>query len=552
MLRIFKTQEALVILVSCWIVVFSNSGFWRVIAESAPPGMLPGFSYFSDFLSLTIGLVSLVMLLLAFGRPARIVLSVALIVAASTSYFTSRYGVLIDNGMLTNIIETNHEEASELVTTPLILFVAFAGLLPALAVWAYPLEQRRFVAAVAHRGVALLLALAMIVTPLIMSQKEIVSVARENHKIRHMIAPLNVVSATYNAIEDRLASPPEFHPVALDARHVPAAEQDKKPLVHVLIIGETARASSFRLDGYAVNTNPELGQKDDVQFFEMRTCGTATAVSLPCMFSVQEHDGFDRIASKNEDNLLDVAKRSGYNVIWIDNGNGCKGICARVASRDVHASSVENICPDNNCYDEILVEELRRILDAVTGDTFIVLHELGSHGPAYFRRYPESFRLFQPDCQSANFADCSQQQIINAYDNTIAYTDHVIASAIGILSAHTDQFDLSLIFVSDHGESLGEHGLYLHGLPYNLAPTEQTTVPMIVWLGPNSSYDDLSGSSCAAERSRASLSHDNLFHTELGLLGISTSAYKPELDILSACRSDSLAATAVRRGSVTL
>jgi len=400
--------------------------------------------------------------------------------------------------------------------------------------------------------VALVVALALIVTPLIMSQKEIFSVARENQQLRHMIAPLNIIAATYSTIEDQLASPPEFHSVALDARHVPATEQDGKPLVHVLIIGETARASSFGLDGYTVNTDPELGQRNDVQFFEMRACGTATAVSLPCMFSVQEHDGFDRSASKNEDNLLDVAKRSGYDVIWIDNGNGCKGVCARVESRDVHTLSAENICPHNDCYDEILVEELRRTLDTVTGDTLIVLHELGSHGPAYFRRYPESFRLFQPDCQSANFTDCSQQQIVNAYDNTIAYTDHVIASAISTLSAHTDEFDLSLVFVSDHGESLGEHGLYLHGMPYKLAPAEQTTVPMIVWLGSSSSYGDFPGSSCAADKHRASLSHDNLFHTELGLLGISTSAYKPELDILSACRAGSLTAATVRLNGTTL
>jgi len=538
--RILKTQEALIILVSCWIAAFSNSGFWNVIADDAPPSILSSLSYFSAFSFLTIGLISLVMLLLVFGRPARIVLGVALVVAASTSYFTARYGILFDNGMLTNILETDRAEALELVSAPLLVFVGFAGLLPALAIWAYPLERRRFTVAILYRGTALLFALALIITPLMMSQKEIVSVARENHQIRHMIAPLNMISATYNAIEDQLTPPPDFHPVALDARHLTAATQDSKPLVHVLIVGETARASSFRLDGYALNTNPELGQRNDVQFLEMRACGTATAVSLPCMFSIQEQNGFDRGASKHEDNLLDVAKRSGFDVIWIENGNGCKGICARVTNRDVHTSSIENICPDNVCYDEILVDELRRILDTVTGDTFIVLHELGSHGPAYFRRYPDTFRFFQPDCQSANFTDCNHQQIVNAYDNTIAYTDHVIASAIDALSAHADQFDLSLVYVSDHGESLGEHGLYLHGMPYKLAPAEQTTVPMIVWLGQNSSHGDLPSTGCSAENNHASLSHDNLFHIELGLLGISTAAYKPELDILSACRRYSL------------
>ncbi len=537
MTRYLKTPEAMIIAVSCWIALISNTGFWAVIAGEMPAGLLLSTPYFAAFLSLTVGLISLVLLLLAFGRPAPILLGVALIIAASANYYTARYGVLFDSGMMTNIVETNTAEAFELMSLPFMGVIAIAGLLPALAIWAYPIKPRRVRTAILHRGTALLVAMILIVTPLLTSQKEIFPVVRNHQELRHMIAPLNVISASYVSVRDRLETPPEYRPVALDAAHSTAATQNRKPLVHVLIVGETARAANFSLNGYAVNTNRELAQEKSALFFSMQSCGTATAVSLPCMFSIQQHDHFDRELSKSEDNLLDVATRSGYEVMWIDNGNGCKGICARVASRDVHLSNVENICPDGACYDEILINELENVLDTVSSDTLIVLHQLGSHGPAYFRRYPESFRLFQPDCQSANFGDCSQQELTNSYDNTIAYTDHVIAAAIAALSARSDDLDTSLIYVSDHGESLGEHGIYLHGMPYKLAPAEQTAVPMILWLSAGADSLLVRKARCEEDETPPPLSHDNLFHTELGLLGIRTEAYRPDLDILSNCRS---------------
>jgi len=540
MRRFLWTPEALIFLASTWLAVCCNVGFWRVIADNAPPGGVPGLAYFTSFLVLVIGLIYLVLLLLVHGRATRFLLAVALVVAAGVGYFTARYGVLFEHGMLTNVIETNSAEALELVSLPLLAFVAVAGLLPAIVAWRYPLVRRRFAAATLHRSIALALSLILVAVPLYVNQKEIFSVARNHRETRHMIAPLNVILASYALVEDQFKTPDEFHAIAVDASHASASTEHRRPVGHVLMIGETARASNFRLNGYSLDTNPELAQTDGVQFVELRSCGTATAVSLPCMFSIQQRKGFDRTASKNEDNLLDVAARSGYDVVWIDNGNGCKGICARVNHRDVHASDVDGICPDGTCYDEILVAELRGVLDTISQDTLVVLHGLGSHGPAYFRRYPDTFRVFTPDCRSPNFGDCSPQEISNSYDNTIAYTDHVIAGAIEALSGHSADLDVSLIYVSDHGESLGEHGLYLHGMPYGLAPDEQTTVPLIAWLGPEAAHGQRPLRNCTDDDSTPELSHDNLFHTELGLLGISTAAYKPDLDILSACRDELL------------
>jgi lipid A ethanolaminephosphotransferase len=538
--RFLKTPETLIFLVSIWIALACNTGYWQVIAANQPIGMLPILGYFASFLLLTVGLISLVLMLLAFGRASRVVLGLALVIAASASYFTYRYGTLFDPGMLTNVIETDRAEAFELVNRSLLIVITLFGVLPAILIWWYPFGPRRLPVAVLHRSIGLIVALALIVGPLLANQKEIYSVARNHHELRHMITPVNVVSATYVSIRDRLETPREYHQVALDARHANAEVQHRKPIVHVLIVGETARASNFSLNGYALNTNPKLGQKDDIRFLETGSCGTATAVSLPCMFSLQERNNFDRDSSNSEDNLLDVASRAGYEVVWIDNGNGCKGLCARVASRDVHARDLADICPEGVCYDEILIEELRQLLPTISKDTLVVLHQLGSHGPAYFRRYPSEFRMFQPDCRSPNFGDCSQQEISNSYDNTIAYTDYVIAEAIDELATHSGRLEASLVYISDHGESLGEHNLYLHGMPYGLAPAEQTTVPMVIWLGGNTSMQGQSMFSCIDESTAAAVSHDNLFHTELGLLGISTAAYKSDLDIFSRCRPATL------------
>ena len=536
MRSLLRAPEARILLASTWIALFCNASYWLVIAAERPAGALFAVRYFGGFLLLTIGLISLVLMLFAVGRAARYVLCLSLLIAAATNFFLFRYGVVFDPGMLTSIVETNSAEALELMSWSLLAAIVVLGLLPAILLWRLPLAERRLPVALLHRTLGIALALVLIAVPLASNQKEIFSVARNHGELRHLITPLNVFSASYVTARGRLEAPTEHRAIALDATHMSAATEQRKPIVHVLMIGETARAASFSLNGYSRNTNPELAQIEDVHFVAASSCGTMTAVSLPCMFSIQEHSNFDREASRHEDNLLDIAQRAGYHIVWVDNGNSCKGVCARVANRDTREVDQPEICPEHACYDEILVVELQNLLQEVNGDTLIVLHQLGSHGPAYFRRYPDSFRTFLPDCRSANFADCSQQEIANSYDNTIAYTDHVIASAVDALSAYSDRYDTSLLYVSDHGESLGEHNMYLHGMPYSLAPAEQTVVPMIAWLGDREwTNAAASGATCFGDDATTSVSHDNLFHTELGLLDIATAAYRPELDILGPC-----------------
>lgn len=543
MRNFLKKPEVLILLVSIWLVVTCNVAYWSVVVASRPTDGQPVSIFLLSVFILTAGLVYLFLAILAAGRATRVALSLALVIGAAVSFFSAEYGVLFDADMLTNVIQTDAGESYDLLSVPLLTNILLFGVAPALLVWRYPLTKRSFGRALLARGVALAVALVLIVGPLLLNQKEIYSLARNHQEIRHLIAPLNVIAATYRVVRDELEVPRQYRQLGLDAQRNLVLAHATRPTVHVLVIGETARAANFSLAGYARPTNPRLAQQDNLRFLTIDSCGTATAMSLPCMFAAEGKDDFDRKASAYQDNLLDVAAHAGYRVRWIDNGNGCKGLCARVDSVDVRDVAQDSICAEYGCPDEILVRELEALLPKITEDTFIVLHQLGSHGPTYFHRYPDRFRTFQPDCRSANLGDCSNAEIVNAYDNTILYTDFVVATAIEALQASSGRIDASLTYVSDHGESLGEHGLYLHGMPYKLAPDEQTRVPMLVWMSDEKQRSQRMRQGCSlpvpAANSEESASHDNLFHTELGLLGIETSVYDPRLDLYSACRTRS-------------
>jgi lipid A ethanolaminephosphotransferase len=229
-------------------------------------------------------------------------------------------------------------------------------------------------------------------------------------------------------------------------------------------------------------------------------------------------------------------QRAGVAVRWIENQSGCKGVCDRVPNemaQPYHPAS----CSGGECLDETLLRALDAQLPRIDADTLLVLHAMGSHGPAYHRRVPPGRDVFQPACNTARIETCSDEQIVNAYDNSILYTDYVLAGLVDRLAA-ADGVDSALLYVSDHGESLGERGVYLHGQPYRLAPAVQKQVPMLLWF----SRDTLSrlriDASCLRQALRKPHSHDHFSHTLLGLTGIETEAYRGNLDLLANCRTD--------------
>jgi lipid A ethanolaminephosphotransferase len=308
--------------------------------------------------------------------------------------------------------------------------------------------------------------------------------------------------------------------------------------VLVLVVGETARAANFSLFGYERDTNPELAKSDITAFSNVTSCGTSTEVSVPCMFSPYGRSDYDARRIRNSEGLLDVLARAGYIVKWIDNQSGCKGVCqgSGIEYERTKTSMAPDLCVDTECHDEILTRLLSQELAEVRSNTVFVLHMMGNHGPAYYRRYPPAFRRFVPDCQTAELRDCSREEVVNAYDNAILYTDHVLASIIRTLSDDPRGLDSAMIYVSDHGESLGERGLYLHGIPYAIAPDLQTHVPMVVWVSKELQDSGDVNARCLRGKSQAALSHDNLFHSMLGLANVDTSVYQPARDIFDGCR----------------
>jgi lipid A ethanolaminephosphotransferase len=311
----------------------------------------------------------------------------------------------------------------------------------------------------------------------------------------------------------------------------------QKPVVTIIVAGETARAMNFSLNGYQRDTNPELELRGVTNFTQTTSCGTATAVSLPCMFSVYGKRNYSDRKARSTDTLMDVLRRAGLDGYWWDNNTGSKGIADLISFASVTKQKNSAYCKQGECLDDIFLGKLDSKLAGITRNTVIVLHQLGSHGPAYFMRYPEEFRRFVPDCRTPQLSECSREEIVNAYDNTILYTDHNLAAVIDLLRKHQGRVDGAMIYMSDHGESLGENGLFLHGAPYMFAPVEQTHVPFIAWF--SDGYAELTklDRHCLAKYATAATSHDNLFHTVLGMMNVETKVYNPHLDVFAACRS---------------
>ena len=290
-----------------------------------------------------------------------------------------------------------------------------------------------------------------------------------------MIIPVEYVAATVKYVDRNLLSAPlEHQQLGTDAQLI----QSERPRLTVLVLGETARAANYQLNGYERETNEYRAPLGVVALQSVTSCGTATAVSVPCMFSRMSKDNFDGRAVKYQDSLIDVFAHAGVNVLWLDTDGGCKGVCDRVQTWNYPSKAEHGLCVTEFCDDLIMLEEFDKAVEAVRGgDAVITLHVNGSHGPTYFERYGPEFRKFTPDCQRSDIQNCTTEEIVNTYDNTILHTDYVVAETIKRLQSDYPEYASRVVYISDHGESLGEKGVYLHGMPYAMAPREQIEVP---------------------------------------------------------------------------
>lgn len=465
-------------------------------------------------------------------KPVFILLVIA---AASASWFMDSYGVIIDVNMIRNAAETNTAEAGHLITAGFVLHMALYGLLPAAMIAWVRIEHDNFPRKFIRNMAVIVGGLGLFVLAGISFAGTHASLTREH---RDMFATLNPFVPIGKVVDYVIASNTERNlvaaPLGTDARLLGLPVAERKPRLTIIVTGETARAENFSLGGYGRPTNPELQARDIFYFKNATSCGTATATSVPCMFSNLTRADYSHSKALATENLLDVLSHAGVHVEWWDNNTGSKNVANRVKEVTLSNHTDKRFCADGECQDGVLLDGLDTWLDGVSQDTVLVLHQMGSHGPAYYLRYPEAFRQFTPECQTAEFSECSREQIVNSYDNTILFTDHVIATIIDKLKAREDKFSPSLFYASDHGESLGEYGLYLHGAPYMLAPSQQTHVPMLVWFGSEQKAE--MNLDCLRKETEGPASHDNLFHTALGMMQVDTAARDPALDLASACR----------------
>ncbi|MBK1614154.1 phosphoethanolamine transferase [Rubrivivax gelatinosus] len=461
-------------------------------------------------------------------------LALVLVATAFAAHYMDEFGIYLDPSMLRNVMRTDVGEARELFTASLVPDLLLLAVLPLLVLWRVRVVRRGWAQALGVRIAAIGLAAAVLVGVVVAQYQPLASLMRNQHELRYLVTPANYLwsLASVAGREARAAGPKRT--LGADARPGPSWRTGERPKVVVFVVGETARAANWGLGGYARQTTPELAALQVVNFRDVTSCGTNTEVSVPCMFSALGRRHYDESTIRGSESLLHVLARAGVGVRWRDNQAGCKGVCDGLPTETAAAVAPKALCPDGRCLDDALLSGLDGWLEQVQGRQLLVLHQLGNHGPAYSRRYPPAFERFKPACQDEDLRHCSREEIVNAYDNAVLYTDHVLATLVRTLQAHADRVDATLVYVSDHGESLGENNFYLHGLPWPIAPAEQKKVPMIVW----STADGTLDTACLARRAAQPASHDNLFHLMLGLLDVQTSLYEPAMDLGAGCRRE--------------
>jgi lipid A ethanolaminephosphotransferase len=529
------SRPAITLLAALWLVALDNFALWRTVFKAVGGIRADNAVFLLSLPLLLTAWVFLVLALLSWGRASKPVLVVVLLLSAVAGYFTCTFGTLLDSAMIENIVQTYRAEALDLLSWRLGAWILVFGVLPSIALARLPVASTSWARELGVKALGMAAAAACVGIVLLGQYQHYASLVRNHRELRFMLVPHNIAAAVHGYVKRSLSAPLSLQTVGIDAA---VAAPAGKPALAVLVIGETARAQNFSLNGYGRPTNPELARQGVVSFTDVRACGTSTAVSLPCMFLDVGRSGFDGAPARQREGLLDVLQHAGIAVRWRDNNSGCKGVCDRVPHEDMRNAQSSGLCQDGECYDEVLLNGLQEYIDTLDRDAVIVLHMMGSHGPAYFRRYPPAFEIFAPVCDKTELDRCSPQSIVNAYDNTLLYTDHVLSRTIDVLRKSASRFDTALLYVSDHGESLGENGLYLHGIPYALAPREQVQVPMVLWLSEGMLRSRRVDAACLEARERGlPHSHDNVFHSVVGLLNVRTSAYRRELDLFHRCRA---------------
>ncbi len=490
---------------------------------------------------LFLAVFNLIFNLLSWPYITKPIFAILLISSSIVSYASFNYGTLFDRSMITNIFEKNSNEAFSYLSLSSILWVVLMGVIPALILIKIPINKNKsFIKFILSKSVSIVISIIAVALIASLYYQDYASVGRNNKSLYRLIIPTQYVYSTVSYLTKTYFLPPlPYKKLGTDATQAPKAliTASKKPTLLIFLVGEIARAQNYHLDGYKRNTNPYTEKQNVIAFQHVTSCGTATAVSVPCMFSAQPKAEYNARRSINQDDLIDILNRANVDTFWLENDGGDKGVAKHSKEKTIDNTKTNEECNGHACLDIALLDNFKKHVETLKGNRVIFMHMMGSHGPTYFQRYPKSKAKFLPDCQRADIENCSIEQITNSYDNTILYTDFFMSQVINQLKTMQNQFNTALFYISDHGESLGEDGLFLHGAPYSLAPDYQTHVPLIFWASQDFEQNKHLNRECLLHQAKKQrVSQDYVFHSVLGIMDIKTKVYNPKLDIFAACR----------------
>ena len=526
------------LLLAIWLGVFLNIAFFEKIRMLTPYNGVKAGLFVVASIIIVVAAYNFIFQFFNWKWTAKPLAIALVFIGGFAAYAVNTLGVLITSDQIQNLMQTDIAEARDTWSWHLLTWTLGMTVVPIIVILMMKIKPEPIIRQLLHKLIALVVSLAMVLGLLFVFYVDFAAIFRENRDLKGMISPQNMIASFASYYKKK--APKENLPLVVYGEDavMQKAQATSLPKLMVLVVGETARAENFSLNGYSKNTNPKLSQQDILNFSRVSSCGTATAVSVPCMFSGMPRKEYEERLASHREGLLDIAQRAGYQVTWIDNNSGCKGTCDRVNQFKIPEPLQQKWCKDKECFDDILIDSFKAYLATIPQDDnrprLIVLHQMGSHGPAYYKRVPAQFKVFKPTCDTNAIQGCSREALLNSYDNTLLYTDYVLDSLIETLK-NTTKYQTALWYLSDHGESTGESGMYLHGAPYAIAPTQQTHIPMLMWFSTVWKNQAKQQVKCLAQQGRQELSQDNLFPTMLSLLDVKSKVIDPNNDMLAAC-----------------
>jgi lipid A ethanolaminephosphotransferase len=515
-----------ILLTSLFITFAYNLKFLKILYGKIGFSSFPSIYFFFAIIIAIIAAISI--LLLIFGqkyvlKPLTIFL---IILSAILSFYNQQFGVTVDEHMITNTLETDVHEAMDLMSVGLFFHIFFFVIIPSAIIYFVEIEYGSFKKDFLIRLSLIITAFLIVAVITFVNFKQVSFITRQNNTLNQHITPLYTLMSTYRLAKLSLQGESKFTKLGDDTKLI---KNDKKT-IGIMVVGETARSDRFSLNGYQKETNPYLKDQGVFSFKNTTSCGTATAYSVPCMFFLNGEENYTRLRAKKQSNVLDVLSFAGVKTIWVNNNSSCKNVCERIETLDLIKDSRGE--DKNTILDEKLLDITTQILKNNKEDILVVLHTMGSHGPRYYKRFPKKFAKFKPYCNNDTPQNCSKDELNNAYDNTIVYTDYFLAKLIDILK-EKKEYNTFMFYASDHGESLGEHGIYLHGLPKKIAPKEETNFAMVLWISDQMIKNQNINSSKIKSMADKKLNHDYLSHTLLNLFKVQSSVYKKDFSLIN-------------------